>query len=124
MRDKVQGGIAPDVYTFNNAPKLQTTSKLTGAKLCVWVSSLGRGFFQLIKSPHVVLQVLVVLRVDGVDLAFSGTRREQRLHKELCKPSHTKPISYRHKFAINVSIFTKTKRGSSDTTMFIHSAKL
>ena len=61
--------------------------QLTGAKLRVRVSSLASGFVQLVKSPSIVLKVLVVLWVDSIDLALSSTCSEQRSDKELSKSS-------------------------------------
>jgi len=60
--------------------------KLTSAKLSVRMPRLASGFIKLVKSPGIVLQVLVVLRIDSVDLSLCGTCREQWRHKELCKP--------------------------------------
>ena len=66
---------------------------LTCAKLAVGVVGVGRGLFELEESPRVVLQVLVVLRVDGVHLPLCSTGREQRAQEELGEP--TNQVTYR-----------------------------
>jgi len=77
--------IQPKYCTKIDSKHSKIFTKLTSAKFCVRMSSFASGLFQLIQSPHVVLQVLVILRVDGIHLSFSRTCSEEWCDKELSK---------------------------------------
>jgi hypothetical protein len=56
--------------------------EVTGAELAVDVPGLGERLLELERTPAVVLDVLLVLRVDGLDLAFCAVLREEGLAEE------------------------------------------
>lgn len=62
--------------------RVSTCSKFTEG--VVWVA---RGLLELKKPPGVVHQVLLVLRVHGVDLSVLAALVEQRAQEELGKPT-------------------------------------
>lgn len=60
----------------------QIKKEPTGSKFAVVMLWVGCRHLQLLKAPHVILEVLVVLRVDGVHLTVRHVLVKQRAHEE------------------------------------------
>lgn len=65
----------------------QQKSFSTCSKFTEWVVRVACGLLQLKKSPSIIHQVLLVLRVHGVHLPVFAALVKQWAEKELSKPA-------------------------------------
>ena len=78
-------------------PKKRKTRTVASGKLVVWMGWITQGFTQLMHPPVITVQVLIVLRVDRVQLTLSTILCEEWTFEELAESvQHTFQMSWRY----------------------------
>ena len=81
-----------------------------GHNLGIGVRLVGAELKELLKPPEVALQVLRVLRIDGVDLARRRRRRKERRREEAREASQCR----RERLAVDVEVIVYARARAGD----------